>query len=173
MNPVFDQWNKAEESSAIESLLHCCATRKWAAQLASARPFSSLEALIAASDQVWLAMTQHDWMEAFAAHPRIGEKKAASASAQSTTWSSDEQRQTEEASQQTLRWLDEKNRKYEETFGFTFIVCATSKSAEEMLAILERRLRQTQLQELLEAAEQQRQITNLRLRKWLVEMDPR
>ncbi len=169
MNPILDRWNRADAPSAIKSLLDCCAARRWAARLASARPFSSVDALIAASDKAWLEMIEPDWLEAFVAHPPIGEKKPPHASAQSSAWSDQEQQQTHQAAENTLRLLHENNRKYKDKFGFTFVVCATGKPAEEMLAILDRRLENTRQQELREAAEQQRQITNIRLRKWMMQ----
>jgi len=106
-------------------------------------------------------------MEAFRAHPRIGERKAAHASAQSSQWSSQEQASVDSAQAAILAELAAGNARYEELFGFTYIVCASGKSAEEMLAILQRRLSSDRQTELREAAEQQRQITQIRLRKWL------
>ncbi len=113
-------------------------------------------------------LQEPDWLEAFACHPRIGSRKpAAHASTQSATWSKQEQSSTTSAAEQTLSHLAALNAQYEERFGFTYIVCATGKSAEEMLAILNRRLQSTREHELIEAAEQQRQITQIRLSKWL------
>ena len=106
-------------------------------------------------------------MEAFAHHPRIGERKASAASGQSSVWSAQEQSSTQSAAEAVLAALAEGNARYEETFGFTYIVCATGKSTEEMLAILQLRLTNTRQSELREAAEQQRQIMHLRLAKWL------
>ena len=107
-------------------------------------------------------------MKAFARHPRIGGQKAAHASAQSSAWSSQEQSSAHEVAEQVLAELTAGNALYEQRFGFTYIVCATGKSAEEMLAILERRLLSSREAELREAAEQQRQITQIRLGKWLI-----
>ena len=112
-------------------------------------------------------MEEADWMEAFACHPRIGERKAAHASAQSAAWSQQEQSSRNDAAERVLAELAEGNALYEQRFGFTYIVCATGKSAEEMLAILKRRLASDRAGELREAAEQQRQITQIRLGKWL------
>jgi 2-oxo-4-hydroxy-4-carboxy-5-ureidoimidazoline decarboxylase len=112
-------------------------------------------------------MQESDWMEAFRAHPRIGERKPAQASAQSKEWSSQEQAAVNTAQDETLAELAAANLRYEESFGFTYIVCATGKSAEEMLSNLQRRLANHRDSELREAAEQQRQITRIRLRKWL------
>ena len=114
-------------------------------------------------------MQEADWLEAFACHPRIGERQAANAGGKSAAWSKQEQSHTNTAGDMLLTELAEGNRQYEERFGFTYIVCATGKSAEEMLGILMRRLSATRDAELREAAEQQRQIMQIRLGKWLVE----
>ena len=115
-------------------------------------------------------MQEADWLEAFACHPRIGERKvSAHAGAQSAAWSRAEQAQTASANDEVLAEIAEGNQKYEELFGFTYIVCATGKSAKEMLTILKRRLGSSREIELREAAEQQRQIMQIRLGKWLIE----
>jgi 2-oxo-4-hydroxy-4-carboxy-5-ureidoimidazoline decarboxylase len=132
------------------------------------RPIGSVQELSAAADQVWSTMQEADWMEAFACHPRIGERTAIHASAKSAAWSSQEQSSASGASDQVLVELAAGNRLYEQRYGFTYIVCATGKSAEEMLAILNRRVASDRAAELREAAEQQRQITQIRLGKWLV-----
>ena len=166
-HPILDAFNSAPEKDATTALLSCCASHRWSLALVAARPFSSEEALFLAADQVWAPMQEADWMEAFRAHPRIGERKPAEASAQSKAWSSGEQAQVHAAQAAILGEFAEGNRAYEQQFGFTYIVCATGKSAEEMLSILKRRLASDRAAELREAAEQQRQITQIRLRKWL------
>jgi OHCU decarboxylase len=93
-----------------------------------------------AADRIWSTMEEADWMEAFACHPRIGERKAAHASAKSVAWSHQEQSSASSAAERVLAELAAGNALYEQRFGFTYIVCATGKSAEEMLAILNRRL---------------------------------
>ena len=133
------------------------------------RPIPSVFELSEAADRVWSTMEESDWMEAFACHPRIGERKAAHASAKSAAWSSQEQSSAGSAESDVLEELARGNALYEQRFGFTYIVCATGKSADEMLAILNRRLTSDRDAELREAAEQQRQITQIRLGKWLVE----
>ncbi len=108
-------------------------------------------------------------MEAFSKHPRIGERKAPlAASAQSAAWSAQEQRNVAEAGESVQLALAEGNREYERRFDRVFIVCATGKSASEILEILRRRLRNDDATELREAAEEQRKITNIRLKKWLL-----
>lgn len=167
MNSILAAWNRADKEEAIAALLSCCAAQRWASALAAQRPFAGETALYEAADARWLEMEEQDWMEAFRAHPRIGERKPAEASRQSATWSSQEQAQVHAAQSTVLSALAEGNRSYENRFGLTYIVCATGKSAEEMLAILNRRLANDRATELREAAEQQRQITQIRLRKWL------
>jgi OHCU decarboxylase len=127
-------------------------------------------ALSEAADRTWATMQEADWLEAFACHPRIGERKVSMhAGERSSAWSWAEQAQTDSASENVLDEIADGNQRYEELFGFTYIVCATGKSAEEMLAILKRRLQSTRETELREAAEQQRQIMQIRLGKWLIE----
>lgn len=169
MNATLDAWNKADASSALDAMLACCGARRWAQAMVALRPVASVQALSEAANRVWGTMEEPDWMEAFACHPRIGERNAAHAKVQSVTWSRQEQSSAAEAAEPVLAALAEGNALYEERFGFTYIVCATGKSAEEMLAILQRRLQSSRADELREAVEQQRQITQIRLGKWLVE----
>jgi len=121
------------------------------------------------ADRIWATMKEADWMEAFACHPRIGEHSARHASKESLERSSQEQASMQSAGQTVLNEVAAGNKAYEQRFGFTYIVCAAGKSAVEMLAILNRRLSSDRATELIEAAEQQRQITQIRLGKWLAE----
>ena len=168
MNPVLDAWNNADLVEATQAMLACCGAQHWADQMVGIRPISNIAALSEAADRIWATMQESDWLEAFARHPRIGERRASSASEESAAWSKQEQAGTTTAAQTTLRKLAEGNALYEQRFGFTYIVCATGKSAEEMLAILQSRLANTRVAELREAAEQQRQIMQIRLGKWLL-----
>jgi OHCU decarboxylase len=168
MNPVLNAWNDADESSATETMLACCGAQRWAAQMVALRPIANIAELSEAADRVWATMGEPDWMEAFTCHPRIGERKGVAGSGKSTAWSEQEQAGTSSATQNIMSELAEGNALYEEQFGFTHIVCATGKSAEEMLAILRRRLANDRVAELKEAAEQQRQILQIRLGKWLL-----
>ena len=169
MNRVLAEWNKASEPEAMAAMLACCGAKRWAEQMVAMRPIKDAGELSAAASRVWTGMGEPDWMEAFACHPRIGARKAANASAQSLAWSKQEQFGMTDAQQQVLAELEANNILYEERFGFTYIVCATGKGAEEMLAILKRRLGNYRDAELEEAAEQQRQITQIRLGKWLAQ----
>jgi OHCU decarboxylase len=170
MNATLTAWNHAPEPAAFEAMLACCAATRWAAAMTAARPIPDTQSLHTTADQIWSQMSEPDWLEAFAAHPRIGSRKQAAHAAQkSAAWSNQEQSSTQTAAQQTLDTLAALNAQYEQQFGFTYIVCATGKSAEQMLAILNRRLNNDRATELKEAAEQQRQITQIRLTKWLSE----
>lgn len=168
MNPVLEEWNAADEKSAMEAMLACCGARRWAAAMVAHRPIASIAALSEAADAEWSTMSEADWLEAVASHPRIGERKPSSPSEKSSGWSQQEQAGTASASGNVMRELAEGNAIYEERFGFTYIVCATGKSADEMLDLLKRRLANDRMAELKEAAEQQRQILQIRLGKWLV-----
>jgi 2-oxo-4-hydroxy-4-carboxy-5-ureidoimidazoline decarboxylase len=165
---VLAAWNELPQAAAAAEILPCCGSARWAQLLAQARPFADEASLFHHSDTVWLDLGASDWDEAFRSHPRIGERKAAaSATQQSASWSEKEQSSVDHSGTETLTRLAEGNRLYEERFGRIFLVCATGRSAVEMLAILERRLENDPASELQEAVEQQRQITQLRLRKWL------
>jgi 2-oxo-4-hydroxy-4-carboxy-5-ureidoimidazoline decarboxylase len=173
MNATLAAWNAAGEAAAFEAMLACCGSKRWAAAMVALRPIGSVGALSEAADRVWSTMQEADWLEAFACHPRIGERTpalvAVPVSARSSEWSRQEQLSAGAADDLVLDELAEDNRLYEQRFGFTYIVCATSKSAAEMLTILKRRLGNNRETELREAAEQQRQIMQIRLGKWLVE----
>lgn len=165
---VLARWNQLPAEQAAREILPCCGSAEWARELARRRPFQDEISLTAASDKIWASLGTEDWMEAFSKHPRIGERKApGAASAQSAAWSAQEQRSA--AADESLQLaLAKGNQEYEQKFGRVFIVCATGKSAAEILEILHRRLRKDDATELREAAEEQRKITNLRLKKWLL-----
>jgi len=167
MSDVLTRWNGLRSDEAAEEILPCCGSKAWAYGLAARRPIVDEIALSTASDQVWESLAESDWMEAFHSHPRIGESLPVTGSTASGGWSEDEQRSVAAASEDVKVALVEGNREYEHRFNHIFIVCATGKSALEILGILRRRLRNEQTTELQEAAEQQRLITQLRLKKWL------
>jgi 2-oxo-4-hydroxy-4-carboxy-5-ureidoimidazoline decarboxylase len=169
VNRVLSAWNEEAPQAALEAMIACCGARRWAAAMVALRPIRSVGELSAAADRIWSTMKEADWMEAFGCHPRIGERKTAHASKKFAAWSRQEQSSAETAAERVMAELASGNALYEQRFGFTYIVCATGKSAEEMLAILNRRLESDRITELREAAEQQRQITQIRLGKWLVE----
>lgn len=170
MSKVLARWNRLPAEAAANEIIPCCGSRAWAAGMAGRRPFPGVTTLLAASDETWSNLTAADWMEAFRSHPRIGESRAVpSASAQSAMWSTQEQRDVAAAEEAVKVALADANKEYERRFQHIFIVCATGKSAPEILEILRRRLQNDPHKELREAAEQQRQITRIRLTKWLSE----
>jgi 2-oxo-4-hydroxy-4-carboxy-5-ureidoimidazoline decarboxylase len=168
MSDVLARWNGLRLEEAAKEIRPCCGSKAWAHGMASRRPISNEAALLAASDEVWRRLPESDWMEAFRSHPRIGESRGpASTPARSAVWSGEEQRNVGTASEEIKTALAEGNRAYEQRFNRIFIVCATGKSAQEILEMLQRRLGNDKATEFREAAEQQRQIAQLRLKKWL------
>ena len=134
--------------------------------MVESRPFLSVDGLTAKADETWWELENDDWLEAFRRHPKIGEKKAeATISTQSQAWSAQEQSGVANAAALTIEELEQLNREYLDKFGFIFIVCATGKSSDEMLAILKSRLGNNHEQELRIAAGEQAKITELRLKK--------
>lgn len=166
--------NSAGASEAETELLKCCGSAEWAHALATRRPFDDAQELFEAADEVWWNLSERDWLEAFAAHPRIGrgERAARAQHAQAEGWSEQEQSGAHDAARATLEELAEANRAYEEKFGHIFIVCATGKTAEEMLALLRARLSNGADTELRTAAGEQSKITRLRLEKLLKSQAP-
>ena len=162
------RWNRLSTADAAQEIIACCGCAAWSQAVAARRPFPDERALMSASDEIWSGLSTQDWMEAFSMHPRIGDRKAPQlASSQSAAWSAQEQQKVAGASDTIQLALAEANREYERRFNRVFIVCATGKSAAEILDILQRRLRNDEVSELQEAAEEQRKITNIRLKKWL------
>lgn len=168
MDQSIDRINALSPQQAQAEFLKCCGSTAWAKQMSGARPFSNWDELSAQADEIWWKLTEDDWLEAFRAHPKIGEKKAeVGQSAQAQQWSAIEQSESQKAAAETRAALVDGNREYEQRFGFIFIICATGKSAEEILAALNGRLHNDSQTELRAAAEEQRKITQLRLKKLL------
>jgi len=158
--------NSIPSEQAEAEFLKCCGSRRWAAKMTAERPFENLEEMVTAADRIWWALEPNDWLEAFDSHPQIGEKSAAASVArESLRWSEAEQSGTRDSTQQTMKELADLNRQYQEKFGFIYIVCATGKSADEMLALLRARLDNDPATEMLSAAAEQAKITTLRLNK--------
>jgi allantoicase len=148
------------EAACAAELLRCCGSTTWARRMAAARPFRDAAGLSQLADDVWAGVSDADRLEAFAAHPRIGERAA-------TAWSRQEQSGAAEAGSDVRAALEAGNRRYEQRFGHVFLICATGRGAEEILAELEQRSSNDADTELALAAEEQRKITALRLAKLL------
>ncbi|MET0647846.1 MAG: 2-oxo-4-hydroxy-4-carboxy-5-ureidoimidazoline decarboxylase [Pyrinomonadaceae bacterium] len=160
--------NRLSEEEARAALLACCGSQRWAQAVAALRPFWDVGQLLNLAGRVWRELGGEDWLEAFRAHPKIGESKAEQETgAEARAWAEGEQSRAREAPDETRAALAEANREYEERFGFIFIVCATGKSAEEMLTLLRGRMGNDPETELRVAAGEQWRITELRLRKFL------
>ncbi len=151
--------NSLSAVDAADALKPCCGSQRWAEEMSARRPFSNSAELHRASDVVWRMLGTKDRLEAFAAHPKIGETKNVS------QWSKNEQEGIATASDSVKSRLAQLNREYQERFGFIFIICATGKAAPEMLAALEERLGNSLEVEMQVAGEEQMKIVHLRLDK--------
>jgi 2-oxo-4-hydroxy-4-carboxy-5-ureidoimidazoline decarboxylase len=155
-------------TARAEALATCCGTAAWVATLNQQFPFASASALYEAAERTWHNLAEADWREAFAHHPKIGDVNALKEKFASTaTWAAGEQGAVNQASPETLEALAAGNAAYERKFGYIFIVCATGKSAAEMLALLQARLPHDPSQEIHVAMREQAKITRLRLQKLL------
>jgi OHCU decarboxylase len=158
--------NALPSERAQSLLMDCCGSARWAETVAARRPYANTEALHKSADSVWWKLDHADWLEAFSHHPQIGDKPAAG-SESARHWAEGEQKGACSASDDVKTRLARANRAYFEKFGYIYIVCATGKTAEGMLAILNQRLQNDHASELSIAAEQQRLITRIRLEKLL------
>lgn len=169
MTLTLGELNALPTSEAERELLTCCGSGAWAREVAAGRPYVDLEVLLSTSDWVWSRLTPDDWREAFAKHPRIGDRAAATATRTERRWSDREQSRAQEGDAAVLAELATANAEYEDRFGHVFLICATGKSADEILANARLRLNNHAERELHVAAEEQRRITHLRLRKLLAD----
>ncbi len=157
-----DLFNALSPEEAERRLYSCFANRAWAVRVAACRPFHDLTGLLASAESAWSELVAADWLEAFAAHPRIGERGGHSPSS-----SEREQSQINQASGDTLAALAAENRRYEARFGHVFLISASGRSAEEMLEALRQRMGNDAATELHVAADEQRKIARLRLEQVL------
>ena len=156
--------NDAADDDARQKLRTCCGSTAWVERMLRRRPFRSHADLIAAAREEWFALSPPDWREAFAHHPRIGDVDALRRRFAGTRYLSErEQLGVAGAADDVLVALAEGNRLYEGKFGYIFIVCATGKTASEMLVLLRRRLTNDAETEIRIAAEEQASITEIRL----------
>jgi len=162
-----EPWRRLDTAAVDEAralLQQCCGSREWVERMSARRPFGSRDAMLQAARDEWLSLTPEDWLEAFSHHPRIGDRESRRRRFATTAHLAErEQAGVEHATADVLSALASRNDSYERKFGFIFIVCATGKTADEMLRLLERRLPHSQDVELRVAAEEQAKITELRL----------
>lgn len=151
-----------------DELMRCCGSSSWVKMMMAYFPADDLVELLEDAEEIWYACSHKDWKEAFAHHPKIGALELLTEKFPSTsTWAAGEQHAVNSAPQPVMEALAEGNSLYQEKFGYTFIVCATGKSAEEMLGILQVRLRNRPEEEIQVAADEQNIITKLRIEKLL------
>lgn len=161
--------NNLDEAARAEALEKCCGSSTWVQGMMRKFPFGSTEKLIREAEDVWRSCHVEDWKQAFTHHPKIGDLDSLKKRFASTSkWASGEQSAVKAAGAETLIKLQKGNEAYQEKFGYIFIVCATGKSAEEMLFLLEERLPNVPEEEIRIAMEEQLKITVLRLQKLLL-----
>lgn len=150
-----------------KALLHqCCGSTTWVNNMTAAPPVEDLVDLLEIAEEQWYACHEFDWREAFSHHPKIGDIDSLKEKyADTAQWAEGEQASVKQASEQTLQQLAAGNQAYEQRFGYIFIVCATGKSADEMLQLLNQRLYNNPEVEIQIAMEEQLKITKLRLEK--------
>jgi len=161
--------NQLPLSDFTEALYRCCASSRWANQMATAAPYTSIDSLHNKAVDIWSALSNEDYLEAFKGHPMIGADLDALRRkfTHTSEWSEGEQAGIQSASEEVLKRLQAANIEYANRFGHIFIVCATGKTAEEMLNLLEERLDNSPDVEIAIAAGEQQKITTIRLNKWL------
>lgn len=159
--------NQLPAPQAQAEFLKCCGATRWAQAMTAARPFDHPAHVFETAEHAWQDMKREDYLEAFSHHPRIGEKALREKFATTAGWAEQEQRGVQGASEATLRGLIAGNAAYDAKFGHVFLICATGKSAQEMLTALESRLKNDASTELRIAAAEQAQITRLRLERLL------
>ncbi|MCW3081512.1 MAG: uraD [Segetibacter sp.] len=160
--------NQLDKPMLKEALTKCCGAKRWVEKMIHIFPTIDLLSLLDKSERIWHQCTEDDWKEAFIHHPKIGDVSTLKEKFASTSkWAEGEQAAVQQTSTEVLEALAEANRLYAEKFGYIFIVCATGKSAEEMLALLQARLPNKSEDEIKIAMEEQNKITQLRLQKLL------
>jgi 2-oxo-4-hydroxy-4-carboxy-5-ureidoimidazoline decarboxylase len=161
--------NNLPKTALAEALKTCCGSTAWVERMLAAFPVADEATLLNQATTQWNQLSEADWREAFTHHPKIGSDVEALRQkfASTSTWAEGEQASVKQASQETLEALATGNKDYERRFGYIFIVCATGKTADEMLALLQARLPNQPQDEILIAAGEQDKITRIRLEKLL------
>ncbi|SNC64730.1 2-oxo-4-hydroxy-4-carboxy-5-ureidoimidazoline decarboxylase [Hymenobacter gelipurpurascens] len=165
---TLSELNHLSRTGLADALRKCCGSSAWVEAMRSIFPVADVETLLQKATTIWHGLSEADWREAFTHHPKIGDIKSLKEKFASTsTWAAGEQGAVKQAPQQVLEELAAGNEAYEQKFGYIFIVCATGKSAEKMLALLQARLPNPPQEEILLAAAEQDKITRIRLEKLL------
>ncbi|NQZ87917.1 MAG: 2-oxo-4-hydroxy-4-carboxy-5-ureidoimidazoline decarboxylase [Saccharospirillaceae bacterium] len=160
--------NALKPEAAHLAFIQCCTANTWVERMVNAMPFSSVETLVSQADINWQGLTQADYLQAFEGHPKIGDVSSLREKYRSTEKiAAGEQSGVNTATEATLSQLKQMNDDYQERFGFIFIVCATGKTASQMLEILVKRFVNDRSEEIINAAEEQRKILQIRIEKMI------
>ena len=160
--------NGLASSEAAAQFNLCCGATNWIKIMNQSRPFQNKNEVYQQAESIWFSLSSEDWLEAFTHHPKIGDIDSLRKKFHNTkSISKNEQSGVNDAEKSTLNILAKSNQLYEDKFGFIFIVCATGKSADEMLALIKMRLNKNADTEMQNAAKEQNKITQLRLEKLL------
>ena len=166
---TLESLNSLTISDANEQFETCCGAANWVEKMNQNRPFQNKDDLYQKAESIWYSLSSKDWLEAFTHHPKIGNIDSLRKKFHNTkSISKDEQSGINDAAESTLKDLAESNQLYQDKFGFIFIICATGKSADEMLALIKIRLNNNANEEMRNAAKEQNKITQLRLEKLLL-----
>lgn len=160
------EFHAADAAIARAALLQCCGSKQWAERMLARRPFHNHKTLLSVAESVWWTLEPADWLEAFSAHPRIGNQNT-TGEKKLSDWCSQEQSELNSAADPILEQLAKGNQDYEQRFGWIFLVNATGKTAPAMLDLLHVRLKNESAEELRVAAGEQAEITKLRLNRLL------
>lgn len=158
-----DELNNLAAVDAVSAFYGCCHCQTWAEAVSAHRPFVQKEDLLLVARQVWQHANEAEILEAFSGHARIGDIELLRSRYAGRAM--EEQGQVEQASEAVIQELHRLNKEYEEKNGFIFIVCASGKSAEQMLHLLQERISNPRAVELQNGAREQGEITHLRLMK--------
>jgi len=160
--------NALTPSEANKQFELCCGASNWVEKMNKNRPFHDKNEVYQQAESIWFSLSSEDWLEAFTHHPKIGDIDSLRKKFHNTkSISKNEQSGVNDVEKSTLNNLAKSNQLYEDKFGFIFIVCATGKSADEMLALIKMRLNKNAETEMQNAAKEQNKITQLRLEKLL------
>lgn len=163
-----EQFNKLSDEDAKTEITRCCGASNWVKKVLDNRPYNDKNSLLELAEKEWFNLSQDDWLEAFQHHPKIGDINSLSKKyANTQKWAEGEQSGVNSASENIIHNLAQGNKDYEEKFGYIFIVCATGKTAQEMLDILNTRLPNNTEEEIKIAIGEQNKITKIRLEKLL------
>ena len=160
------EFDHLSEEKKTELLLQCCGSAAWVSKMLTVFPVEDLVELLDAAEEKWYECNEDEWKQAFEHHPKIGDINSLKEKFSDTkAWATNEQSGIDDANEKVLADLSVGNTTYQDKFGYIFIVCATGKSADEMLALFKERINNSPEKEVQISAAEQLKITRLRLEK--------